>query len=467
MNTIEDMRARLHTLQQETEDAQAKLESTENAEERKEIMSAIHKKSEEFAAVQDQIKAEEAVADMRAKSEILQQPAMRVVGDGPNARHVEDRADSLESVTDDDFAEVSPETRENRTALWHRHWAGIDMSDSEKVAMRQIFPEERAFKLFIRHGNQIPQKAKDQLSVRVGENMTKRALNDAALTDTDDVIIPELVANELIEVMKYSGPMLEACRIVNTSTGGSLKYPKMDATSVAAKYYTDGADMNPVERAQSTVDLGSHTVIVDPMAVGRSALQDSMFSVDDLVMRWFGGAYGRFVNSEVTKGSTSNRVSGLITGNNIPAAQEITTAGSNAVVASDLLKLDGAVEIAYRSLPSFGLMMTDTTANAVRAEVVSNVGYVWQPDLREGIASTFNGHRVMINPDLGEAATDNAIAAVLGAFELLLIRIVRDMTIRRSEHVYIAQNSVGFFSDMRFDAKILDSSGFSKLKVKA
>lgn len=466
MTTIEEMRNRLSELMNESTQHQEALQSAETDEARNEAHEAIRSNAEEFSRVEAELASAQSVADMRAKSEILDQPAVRVEGEGPNARFVEDKADSLDTVTDEMFAPVSDETRAIRTELWQRHQAGESMSDADKVAMRQVFPEDRAFKLWIRHGTKTPAKAVEHLMER-GDDGQKRAISGTSLTDNSDVVVPEVVANELIEVMKYTGPMLELCRIANTATGATFKYPKMDSTSVTAAYMDDGADATQADMEVSTVNLGSHSVRAPALPVARSTIQDSLFSVDDLVFRWVGGAFGRFVNSEVTKGSTSNRVSGLISGTNIPAAQEVTTAGSNSVVASDLLKLDANIDIAYRSLPSMALMMTDTTANAVRGEVVSNVGYVWQPDLRQGIASTFNGHRLFINPDMGEASVDNAIVAVLGAFEMMLIRLVQDMTIRRSEHIYIAQNCVGFFSDMRFDAKVLDSNAFAKLKAKA
>lgn len=466
MTTIEDKRKRLAELMAESETHQATLASAETSEDREKAHEAIRANADEFAQIEKDIEAEEAVANMRAKSELMERPAMRVEGDGPNARHVEDKADSLDTVTDEMFREVGPEVRAKRTELWQRHRAGYKMTEAEEIAMRQVFPEDRAFKLWVRHGTDLPTEVKELLTERVGENKT-RAISGTSLTDNTDVVVPEVVSNELIEVMKYTGPMMEVCRIANTATGATFKYPKMDSTTVTAAYMDDGADATQADMEVGTVSLGSHSVRAPALPVARSTIQDSLFSVDDLVFRWVGGAFGRFVNSEVTAGSTSNRISGIITGTNIPVAQEVTTAGSNSVVASDLLKLDANIDIAYRSLPSMGLMMTDTTANAVRGEVVSNVGYVWQPDLRQGIASTFNGHRLHINPNMGEASVDNAIVAVLGAWEMLLIRIVQDMTIRRSEHIYIAQNCVGFFSDMRFDAKVLDSNAFAKLKAKA
>lgn len=274
-------------------------------------------------------------------------------------------------------------------------------------------------------------------------------------------LVPESFSSRLYEVMKWYGGMLEACQVENDPIGGVLRWPTGDDTANTGTTNTpQGSTVPTQDMFFGRVLFGDWTLTSGIVRLTQEFLQDERVGfTSGILARRLGERIGRRVNTKLTNGTGTNEPYGLTT---TATTAGITTAGATAITKAELVRQLHSVDKAYRASPSCAWMMNDSILGYLRTlDMTTDTTHIFVPgNIITGVPDTLLGHRVHINNDLTGATNGLPVSGTkhiyFGDFSAYLIRMIRDVTISRNDHLYWAELEVGFMGFMRLDGNLLD-----------
>ena len=259
--------------------------------------------------------------------------------------------------------------------------------------------------------------------------------------------VPKGFYDQVFDVARLVGPMLDVGQRFNTSSGEDITYPTLTAYSTATLKGA-GAALAESEPTYASITLGAYKYgLLIPVA--NELITDAGFDITSHLAQQAGNGLGYAVNAALTTGDGSAKPNGIVTA----AGSGIT--GGNGVVgvptADNLIDLQYTLDGAARRLPGVGYMAAGTTIGAMRKlkDTAGNYLYgvnVGQPD-------TFAGHSVVENPAM--AATGLGTLSVLfGHLPSYLVRTVGGIQVATSTDYAFNEDVTTFRVMMRVDGDL-------------
>ena len=259
--------------------------------------------------------------------------------------------------------------------------------------------------------------------------------------------VPKGFYDQVFDVARLVGPMLDVGQRFNTSSGEDITYPTLTAYSTAT-LKTAGSALADSEPTYSSITLGAYKYgLLIPVA--NELITDAGFDITSHLAQQAGNGLGYAVNAALTTGTGSAQPNGIVTA----AGSGIT--GGNGVVgvptADNLIDLQYTLDGAARRLPGVGYMAAGTTIGAMRKlkDTAGNYLYgvnVGQPD-------TFAGHSIVENPAM--AATGLGTLSVLfGHLPSYLVRTVGGIQVATSTDYAFNEDVTTFRVMMRVDGDL-------------
>jgi HK97 family phage major capsid protein len=347
------------------------------------------------------------------------------------------------------FGAPAVEAREQREAHTIRSWA----RDGFQGAFEVDLDAARAEALAVRNG-----AGPDEL----------RVMNYQ--TSSGSLVVPTTLARTLYQYLEagIAGFRIGA-RVVNTSTGEPLQFPRLSAHAVAVGSIPQGTSIGGTDPTFARTQLDSYKY-GQLVAVSSELVDDSAFDIGAWLAEDIGRGMGRLIDTDLVVGVGTANPKGMTilagAGTNAP----ITTGGS--LIAPTYEKFVDtvySVNDAYRSMGAAWLMKDSNAAviRKLRDGAGGTVGAVlWEPSLTNGIQGgqpdRFLGYPVYTDPNCA-AAGSNAILATFGWFGEYVIRTVGNPVIERDNSVYFATDQVAFRGKWRVDGDHLDVSSLNTL----
>lgn len=281
-------------------------------------------------------------------------------------------------------------------------------------------------------------------------NIEKRDVTKAAT----GAPVPTSFYDQIFEVARYTGPMLEEALILNTSSGENLQIPRGNAYStgtVTAEGSTIG-ESDPTFQAFLTLGAFKESFVVQ---VSREMLEDSGIDLLGYLGTNVGQALGYVANNHLTVGTGTVQPTGIVTS----AGSGITgsTAVSGAFTADNIIDLVYSLDAAVRAMPGFAIMGSTTAVRNMRKLKDSTGQYLWSPSLITGQPDTFDGYRVVENPHMAAVAT-SAKSLVAGNLKSFVARQVGGIRLDRSDDFAFADDLITFRATLRIDSGLTQSS---------
>jgi len=259
--------------------------------------------------------------------------------------------------------------------------------------------------------------------------------------------VPKGFYDQVFDVARLVGPMLDVGQRFNTSSGEDITYPTLTAYSTATLKGA-GAALAESEPTYASITLGAYKYgLLIPVA--NELITDAGFDITSHLAQQAGNGLGYAVNAALTTGDGSAKPNGIVTA----AGSGIT--GGNGVVgvptADNLIDLQYTLDGAARRLPGVGYMAAGTTIGAMRKlkDTAGNYLYgvnVGQPD-------TFAGHSIVENPAM--AATGLGTLSVLfGHLPSYLVRTVGGIQVATSTDYAFNEDVTTFRVMMRVDGDL-------------
>ncbi len=272
----------------------------------------------------------------------------------------------------------------------------------------------------------------------------------APLTPSSNTV-PKSFYEQVFDVARLVGPMLEIPEILNTTSGEDLTIPTLTAYSTAA-LVSAGGTVAADEPTYSSITLGAYKYGFLIQAANE-LVTDAGFDLASHLAQQAGNGIGFGVNNVLTLGDGNNKPQGLV-----PAAGSGITGGTGVqgqFTADNLIDLAYSVNGAVRRMPGAAFMANGATIGKMRKLKDTAGNYLYQVGV--GYPDTFAGFRVIENPHMADTAT-SAKSVLFGDLSSFKVRVAGGIQVASSQDYAFNTDLTTWRFLIRLDSDITHAS---------
>lgn len=273
----------------------------------------------------------------------------------------------------------------------------------------------------------------------------------AALTPSTNTV-PKSFYDQVFDVARLAGPMLEVSEVIQTTSGEDLTIPTLTAYSTAS-LTAAGSALTASEPTYSSITLGAKKYGFLIQAANE-LVTDAGFDLASHLANQAGNAIGYAINDALTNGTGTTVPNGVKTA----AGSGITggTGVSGAFTADNLIDLAYSVDGSVRRMPGAGYMANGQTIGVMRKLKDTAGNYLYQVGV--GYPDTFAGFRVVENPHLPALGTGVVGAALFGDLASYKVRLAGGIQVQSSQDYAFANDLTTWRFMVRLDGNLTHSS---------
>ena len=263
--------------------------------------------------------------------------------------------------------------------------------------------------------------------------------------------VPKSFFDEVFDVARLVGPMLDVGQRINTTAGEDITIPTLTAYS-AATLKAAGSAIDNSEPTYSSITLGAYKYgLLIPVA--NELLTDAGFDISSHLAEQAGNGLGFAVNADLTTGNGSDKPNGVVTA----AGSGITggTGVAGAFTADNLIDLQYSLDGAARRLPGVAYMAAGSTIGAMRKLRDGDGTYLYQVNV--GQPDTFAGYSVIENPALAGIGL-GAKSVLFGHMPSYKVRVAGGVQVATSTDYAFNTDTTTFRVMMRVDGDLTHAS---------
>lgn len=263
--------------------------------------------------------------------------------------------------------------------------------------------------------------------------------------------VPKSFFDQVFDVARLVGPMLETSDVINTTTGEDLTIPTLTAYS-AATLKGAGTALDESEPTYSSITLGAYKYgLLIPVAA--ELVSDAGFNIESHLAEQAGNGIGTAVNTALTTGDGSSKPNGIVTASSEGVVGGTGVAG--AFTADELIDLaytgvDGLV----RRLPGTAYMASGAAIGAMRKLKDTAGNYLFQVGV--GQPDQFAGFDVVENPNIAAPGID-AKSVLFGHMPSYKVRMAGGLQVASSSDYAFNTDTVTYRFTMRVDGDLTHS----------
>jgi HK97 family phage major capsid protein len=264
--------------------------------------------------------------------------------------------------------------------------------------------------------------------------------------------VPSSFYNQVFQVARLVGPMLQTSQIFNTTSGENLTIPTLTARSTAAVATATQA-ISASDPTFSSITLGAfkYSFLV---GVANELIADAGFDLTSLIAEQAGKEIGYRVNNDLTLGTGTVQPNGLST---VAGSAVLGGTGvSGAFTYDNLVDLVYNIDGAARQLPGVGFQMSTSSLGVLRKLKDGAGNYIFVPGTT-GAPDTVLGFPVYENPAVAAVGTGNK-SVLFGHLPSYKVRIAGGIDIAQSPDYAFNQDVTTFRVKMRVDGNLTHAS---------
>jgi HK97 family phage major capsid protein len=270
--------------------------------------------------------------------------------------------------------------------------------------------------------------------------------------------VPKSFFDEVFDVARLVGPMLDVGQRINTASGEDITIPTLTAYSTATLTAAAGtvADSEPT---YSSITLGSYKYgLMIPVA--NELIADAGFDISSHLAEQAGNGLGFAVNEALTNGDGSNKPNGVKTA----AGSGITggTGVAGGFTADNLIDLQYSLDGAARRLPGVAYMAAGSTIGAMRKLKDDAGNYLYTVNV--GAPDNFAGYSVIENPALPALGTGVVGSVLFGHMPSYKVRVAGGIQVATSTDYAFNTDTTTYRVMMRVDGDLTHASHIKYFK---
>ena len=263
--------------------------------------------------------------------------------------------------------------------------------------------------------------------------------------------VPKSFFDEVFDVARLVGPMLDVGQRINTTSGEDITIPTLTAYSTAT-LKSAGSAIDESEPTYSSITLGAYKYAL-LIPVSNELIADAGFNISAHLAEQAGNGLGFAVNAALTTGDGSDKPRGVVTA----AGSGITggTGVSGAFTADNLIDLQYSLDGAARRLPGVAYMAAGPAIGAMRKLKDTAGNYLYQVNV--GQPDNFAGYPIIENPGLAAVGT-SAKSVLFGHMPSYKVRVAGGIQVATSTDYAFNKDETYFRVMMRVDGDLTHSS---------
>ena len=290
----------------------------------------------------------------------------------------------------------------------------------------------------------------------IAESRGSHSFERRTLTPSDNTV-PKSFYDQVFDVARLVGPMLDVGQRINTASGEDITIPTLTAYSTATLTAAAGT-VAESEPTYSSITLGAYKYgLLIPVAA--ELVSDAGFDISAHIAEQAGNGLGYAVNSALTTGDGSSKPNGVVT-----AAGSGVTGGTGVVgafTADDLIDLQYSLDGAARRLPGVAYMAAGATIGAMRKLKDDAGNYLYQVGV--GTPDTFAGYGVIENPAMAAIGT-GAKSVLFGHMPSYKVRVAGGIQVATSTDYAFNTDTITYRVMMRVDGDLTHASHIKYFK---
>lgn len=326
-----------------------------------------------------------------------------------------------------------------------------DVSESLAVAQRS---EERHAQAAAVAQDYVPateSRSENEILRHIAETRGSHEFESRATMVPTDVPEKTTFFDQVFDIARLVGPMLDVGQRFNTTSGEDITYPTLTVYSDAT-LTAPGIAFTDSEPTYDSIILGAYKYgLLIPVA--NELITDAGFDITSHLAQQAGQGIGFKVNNVLTLGTGTNQPTGVLT-----AAGSGVTGGTGldgAFTADDLIDLQYTLDGAARRLPGVAYMANTQTIGAMRKLKDDDNRYLF--DVNVGQPQSFAGYEIVENPAM-PAIADEAKSVLFGHLPSFLVRTVGGVQVATSTDFAFNQDVTTFRVMIRVDGNLTHAS---------
>ena len=272
--------------------------------------------------------------------------------------------------------------------------------------------------------------------------------------------VPTSFYDQIIELARFVGPMLETSTILNTAGGENLQIPSLSAYSATQGTVTaEGAvftEADPTFNAFRTLGAFKYGFLIQ---TSRELIEDAGVDILGFLASQIGNSLGTSSNSRLTLGTGTNEPFGLV--NRAGSGVESTAV---VLLADDIIDLVYSVDTVGRRLPGTGFQMNASTIAAVRKLKDNEGQYLFSPSMNADANDMLLSYPIFENPAMASVGSANK-SIVFGHLPSYFVRQVGGIRLDRSDDFAFSNDLVTFRATIRLDGDLIQTSHVKYLET--
>ena len=261
--------------------------------------------------------------------------------------------------------------------------------------------------------------------------------------------VPKSFFDQVFDIARLVGPMLDTSEIINTTTGEDLTIPTLTNYGTAT-LTAEGSAIAENDPTYSSITLGAFRY-GQLIQVSRELVTDAGFDIEAHLANAAGNALGFAANSDLTTGDGSSKPNGIA---NAASTGVTGTATTGVFTADELIELQYSLDGAARRLPGVAYMANGSTIGKMRTLKDDAGNYLYQ--VQVGQPDSFAGYEVVENPHMVSTGTAEAgiLPVLFGHLPSYKVRMAGGLDVASSEDYAFNQNLVTYRFIMRLDGDL-------------
>jgi HK97 family phage major capsid protein len=263
--------------------------------------------------------------------------------------------------------------------------------------------------------------------------------------------VPRSFFEEVFDIARLVGPMLDEAEIINTASGEELTIPTLTAYS-SAVLTAEGSALNDNSPSYSSIQLNAFKY-GQLISVSSELVSDAGFNIESHLAQQAGNGLGFAINNDLTVGDGSNKPNGIITA---ASTGVVGTATSGVFSADDLINLQYTLDGMARRLPNVKYMANGQTIGRMRTLKDNSGQYLYQVNV--GQPDSFAGYEIVENPHMASTGTAGELPVAFGHLPSFKVRIAGGMQVASSSDFAFNKDIVTYRFLMRVDGDLTHAS---------
>src|SRR6056297_1767434 len=263
--------------------------------------------------------------------------------------------------------------------------------------------------------------------------------------------VPKSFFDQVFDIARLVGPMLDESEVINTTTGEDLTIPTLTGYG-SASLTAEGSAISEDDPTYSSITLGAFKY-GQLIQVSQELVTDAGFDIESHLANAAGNALGFAVNNDLTVGDGSNKPNGII---NAASTGVTGTATDGVFTADELIELQYTLDGMARRLPGVQYMANGSTIGKMRTLKDDNGNFLYQVNV--GQPDSFAGYTIVENPHMASTGTAGELAVAFGHIPSYKVRMAGGIDVASSADYAFNQDLVTYRFLMRVDGDLTHAS---------